>query len=173
MNKLMKYRRFIMNMIGVLPLILSLGTSNVAFAASSTSNISVTIVAERNTVKEGQTITYTATMTNLVPKDANFVDVGFGLPDQLNLVSMICDLGISPDTPFCEYSSLNAGETVISTLVATPNPDVQNHKKHLVTTAAVSFEVDCSFDPNCTFDPNNRNNSASVAIKLIGSLAHP
>jgi len=156
-----------------LPLIVSLGISKPAFAASATSDISVTIVAERSNVKEGQNITYTATMTNLGPDDANFTDVSFGLPDQLSLVSMTCDLGISPDTPFCEYSSLNAGETVISTLVATPNPDVQNHKKHLVTTAAVSFEVDCSFDPNCTFDPNNRNNSASVAIKLIGSLAHP
>ncbi len=48
-------------------------------------------------------------------------DVGFSLPDQLNLVSMTCDRGISPDTPFCEYSTLAAGETVVSTLVATPN----------------------------------------------------
>src|SRR6266536_1137371 len=171
MNKLMKYRRFIMNMIGVLPLILSLGTSNVAFAASSTSNISVTIVAERNTVKEGQTITYTATMTNLGPDDANFVDVGFGLPDQLNLVSMTCDLGISPDTPFCEYSSLKAGETVVSIMVATPIADAPHGDRHLSVRAAISFEVNCSFDPNCTFDPELGNNVASVSTKLIGKIA--
>jgi hypothetical protein len=79
---------------------------------------------------------------------------------------MTCDLGISPDTPFCEYSSLKAGETVISTVVATPNPDT--HKKHLNVTADVLFEVDCSFDPNCTFDPDLRNNADSVSARLMG-----
>src|SRR5262245_16910350 len=121
MNKLTKYRRFIINLIGILPLIISLGSSQVAFAATATSDISLTLVAQR----VGHTITYTATMTNLGPDDAVAVDVGFTLPDQLRLVSMTCDLGISPDTPFCEYGSLNAGETVVSILVAKANPGAQ------------------------------------------------
>ena len=169
----MKYRRFIINIIGVLPLILSLGSSQVAFAATSTSDISVTLVADQSQVKMGQTITYTATMTNLEPEDAVFVDVGFSLPDQLNLVSMTCDKGISPDTPFCEYSTLAAGETVVSTLVATPTPGAPTHDRKLKVTANVFFEVDCSYDPNCTFDPNSSNNSASIITKLVGKLAHP
>jgi len=168
MNKLTKYRRFIINLIGILPLILSLGTSQVAFAATSTSNISITLVADQSRQKGGETITYTATMTNLGPDDAFFVDVGFGLPDQLRLASMTCDKGISPDTPFCEYSSLKAGETVVSTLVAKPNPGAQKGNAQLTTTASVFFEVDCTFDPNCTFDPDLSNNSASVNIKLTG-----
>ena len=173
MSKLMNYRRFIVNIIGILPLILSLGTSQVAFAATATSDISVTLVADQSQVKMGQTITYTATMTNLGPDDANFVDVGFSLPDQLNLVSMTCDKGISPDTPFCEYSTLAAGETVVSTLVATPTPGSLTHDRKDTVTANVFFEVDCSFDPNCTFDPNTSNNSVSIITKLIGKLAHP
>jgi len=173
MNKLIKYRRFIINMIGILPLIISLGNSKVAFAATSTSDISVTIVADQSKVKAGQTITYTATMTNLGPDDAFFVDVRFGLPDQLNLVSMTCDRGISPDTPFCEYSTLAAGETVVSTLVATPTPGTLTYDRKDTVTANVFFEVDCSFDPNCTFDPDLSNNSASLITKLIGKLAHP
>jgi uncharacterized repeat protein (TIGR01451 family) len=173
MNTLRKYRRFIINMIGILPLILSLGTSKVAFAATSTSDISLTLVADQSKVKVGQMITYTAIMTNHGPEDALFVDVAFGLPDQLNLVSMTCDKGISPDTPFCEYSTLAAGETVVSTLVATPNSSALTHDRKLTVTANVSFEVDCSFDPNCTLDPDTSNNSTSITTKLLGKLSHP
>lgn len=170
---LTKYRRIILNVIGILPLILSLGTSKAAFAAQSTADISVTLVADQSKVKMGQTITFTATMTNLGPDDAAFVDVGFSLPDQLTLVSMTCDKGISADTPFCEYSSLAVGETVVSTLVATPTPGSLTKPRKLTTTANVIFEVDCSFDPNCTFDPNTSNNSSSLITKLIGKVAHP
>lgn len=174
MNKLIKYRRFIINLIGILPLIMSLGSSQLAYAATSTSDIAITLVADQSQVKMGQMITYTATMTNLGSDDASFVDVDFSLPDQINLVSMTCDRGISPDTPFCEYSTLAAGETVVSTLVATPTPGSTVHPKKLTVTANVFFEVDCSFDPdNCTFDPNGSNNSASLTTKLVGKLAHP
>jgi uncharacterized repeat protein (TIGR01451 family) len=167
MRKLKKYRRFIFNMVGILPLVISLGSSKVAFAATSASDISVTMVADRSKVKVGQTITYTATATNLGPDDAYSVDVGFSLPDQFSLVSMTCDQGISPDTPFCEYSNLKAGETVVSILVATPNSDVRTRERHLMVTAGISFEtVD-------TVDPDLSNNVASVSTKLIGKLAHP
>jgi uncharacterized repeat protein (TIGR01451 family) len=165
MNKLLKYRRFIVSLVGILPLLLSLGTSQVAFAAMATSDISLTLVAQR----AGKTITYIATMTNLGPDNGNSVDVGFSLPDQLSLVSMTCDQGISPDTPFCEYSSLAAGETVVSILVAKANPGAQKGNPDVTTTASVFFETDCSFYPDyCTFDPNLSNNSASVTIKLTG-----
>ena len=173
MNTLMNYRRFILTLLGILSLILSLGSSQVAFAATATSDISLTLVADQNHVKTGRTITYTATMTNLGPDDAVFVDMGFSLPDQLNLVSMTCDRGISPDTPFCEYSTLAAGETVVSTLVVTPTLGVLTQDRQGTVTANVFFEVDCSFDPNCTFDPNSSNNSVSIITKLTGKLAHP
>ena len=173
MNKLSRYRGFILNTIGILPLILSAGTSQVAFAATSTSDISLTLVADQSQVKMGQMVTYTATMTNLGPDDAFSVDVGFSLPDQLTLVSMTCDRGISPDTPFCEYSTLTSGETVVSTLVATPTAGALAQPRKLTTTVNVFFEVDCSFDPNCTSDPDLSNNSSSLITKLTGKLAQP
>jgi uncharacterized repeat protein (TIGR01451 family) len=174
MNKLLKYRRFIANIVGILPIILSLGTSKVALAATATSDISLTLVADQSKAKMGQTITYTATMTNLGPDDAFAVDVGFFSPDQLNLVSITCDQGISPDSPFCEYGTLAAGETVVSTFVVTPTPGTRTHDRKLTVDADVFFEIDCSFDPdNCTFDPNLSNDSASIPTKLIGKLAHP
>jgi len=163
MNKLKEYRYFLNRMFGVLLLIASLGNSvSVARAAQTTNDISVTIVANQSKIKLGQNITYTITMTNLGPDDAIFVDVYHNLPDQLSLVSLTCDKGISPDTPACEYSTLASGETVVSTLVATLNQNAQNREKYLITTATIAFEtVD-------TVDPNSSNNSASVAIKLIG-----
>jgi len=165
MNKFKQYRRFIMSIIGILPLILSLGTSQVALAAMATSDIALTLVAHR----AGETITYTVTMTNLGSDNANSVDTQFILPDQLRLVSMTCDRGISPDTPFCEYATLAAGETVVSILVAKPNLGAQKGNPNVTTTANVSFEVDCNYDPNnCTFDPDMSNNSASVTMKLAG-----
>ena len=107
-------------------------------------------------------------MTNHGPDDATSVDVGFALPAQLRLVSMSCDKGISPDTPFCEYSSLRAGETVVSILVAKVNAGARQDRESVTTTARVSFESDCAFDPNCTFDPDLSNNSASVTTRLTG-----
>ncbi|HKG53399.1 MAG TPA: DUF11 domain-containing protein [Anaerolineales bacterium] len=174
MNKVLNYRRFIINMIGILPLILSLGTSKVAFAATltATSDLSLTLVADQSKVKMGQTVTYTATMTNLGPDDAIDVAVAIFLPDQLNIVSLTCDR-VSNDGTFCEYSTLAAGETVVETLVATPTPGSLTKPRKLTVTANVFLLTDCNFDPHCTFDPDLSNNSASVTTKLIGKLAHP
>ena len=172
MNKLLKYRRFIINVIGILPLILSLGTSQAALAATATSDLSLTLVADRSKVKMGQTVTYTATMTNLGPDEAIDVAVAIMLPDQLNVVSLTCDR-VSPDGTFCEYSTLAAGETVVETLVATPTLGSLTKPRKLTVTANVFLLTDCSFDPHCTFDPDLSNNSVSMTTKLIGKLAHP
>ena len=172
MNKLLKYRRFIVNMIGILPLLLSLGTSKVVFAATATSDLSITLVADQSKVKMGQTITYTATMTNLGPDDAIDVAMSFGLPDQLNFLSLNCDR-VSPDGLFCEYGTLAAGETVVSTLIATPTPGTSTHDRKLTVTANAVLLTDCSLDPTGSCDPDLSNNSASVTTKLIGKLAHP
>ena len=174
MNTLTKYRRLIINVLGILPLILSLGTSKVAFAAASTSDISVTLVADQSKVKVGQMITYTAIMTNHGPDDASSVDVRFNLPAQLSLVEETCAFGISADTAFCEYTSIKAGETLISTVVATPNPDYITRERALTVTADILLEQDCAFEPiDCTSDPDLSNNLASVSTKLIGKLPLP
>jgi uncharacterized repeat protein (TIGR01451 family) len=173
MNRQNKICQLFIRTIGILSIIISLGNTKQVLAAQNVSDISITIVADQSKVKMGEDITYTVTATNLGPGDAIFVDVGFSLPDQLNLVSMTCDRGISPDTPFCEYSTLAAGETVVSTLVATPTPGSLIYDRKDTVTANIFFEIDCSYDPNCTFDPDLSNNSASLITKLIGKLAHP
>jgi uncharacterized repeat protein (TIGR01451 family) len=167
-------KRYLLQITLTAAMLLSLLGSGVRPAmAQGISNISITIVTNQDKVKEGQLVTYTATMTNLGSDDAVFVDVGFALPDQLSLVSLTCDRGISPDTPFCEYSTLAAGETVVSILVATPTAGMQTHDRKVKLTANVFFEVDCSYDPNCTLDQDLSNNSAALTTTLIGKLAHP
>ena len=174
MNTFKRVRQLVISLLASLLFMSPLGYTGPAFAAQNNSDIAIRMIADKNQVKVGQNITFTVTMTNLGSSDASFVDVGFSLPDQLNLVSISCDKGISPDTPFCEYSSLASGETVVSILVATPNPSAQKHAKYVTTTSNVSFETDCNFDPtNCTFDPNNTNNLASITTKLIGKSIHP
>lgn len=172
MNRLMRFRRSILAVIGILPLILSLWSSNAAFAATSRADISLTLIANNSKVKVGQNITYTAIMTNHGPDEAFAVDVAFSWPGQLNLVRITCDHGISPDTPNCEYSSLAAGKSVVSKLVITPATGAHIHDGTFTVSANVLFEVDCKFDPNCTYDPNKRNNSVHVTTKLVGVSGH-
>jgi uncharacterized repeat protein (TIGR01451 family) len=133
-----------------------------ATAPQAGSDVSVSLAADKDLIGPGEEITFTATMTNHGPEDATFVDVFFALPDKLEMVSMACDLGISPDTPACEYSSLPAGTTVVSTVVARLRTDAPLHGRMLRTTATVMFET------AGLFDPNTHNNSAVVRTKIAG-----
>ncbi len=157
-------RRWLLGVISTLPMLLSLAIASPALAATSTADVSITISGHPGSVKMGQQITYVATMTNHGPDDATFVDAVFSMPVQLHEVSVTCAKGISADGLFCEYSSLKAGETVVSTLVATAGPGTA---RRFSVWAKVNFENSCSFDPNCTFDPNMRNDSASVTTRLL------
>jgi uncharacterized repeat protein (TIGR01451 family) len=167
MNTLTKHHRFF-NIVGILLLVsMLLGSTTPALAAPHGSDISITIVANRSTVKVGQNITYTARMTNHGPDDAYFVDTAFVLPKQLTLVEETCAEGISPDTPNCEYSSLKAGQTVISKLVATPKRAAHPYVKDIKVTARVLFET------SGTVDPHLHNNVDSVSTVIFQLPAHP
>ncbi len=164
MNKLSKARRFIVSMIGILPLILSLTNISPALADGTRSDISIKISVDRHVIRLGQNVTFTVKATNLGPAPAPFVDIVHNFPNQLRLVSLTCDLGISADTPNCEYSLIEPGQTLVSTLVVTPNPDVRPHSRELVVTANYSFE-------NVGIvDPNSANNQASVDVLWVGRL---
>lgn len=164
MNKFGKVRRLVISIVGVIPLILSLVNVKPVFADAPRADISVSITANRRTVRLGQNVTFTVRVTNHGPAPAPFIDIYHNLPDQLRLVDMTCDHGISADTPACEYSIIEPGETVVSTVVATPNPDALPHKRHLVTTVTFMYEGPAPFDPH------SRNNTDSVAVQWVGRL---
>jgi uncharacterized repeat protein (TIGR01451 family) len=163
MNKHPNYRQFIFAMIGILVLVMSLANSGGALAAQTTADLSITMVPDKTRVKIGQNIVYIVTVTNNGPDAALFVGVFHGLADQLNFVSLACGQGVSASGSFCEYPSLDPGETVVSIFIATPNPSVQKHERNALTaTAVVSSQIADSIDPD------SGNNLASVTIRLIG-----
>jgi len=165
MNNIRKNRNLMISIFGILSLIITLGnTPRKPSTQTITPDISVTIVADKDKIKEGQDITYTITATNLGTEPAFFVDVAHYLPSELDFISLICDRGISPDTPFCEYSYLNPGESVTSVLVARPKQNISNHLRHITTTVSILFET------ADTVDSNSSNNSNSATTKLIGML---
>lgn len=162
MNKLSKYRQWIIAAIGILSLVISLGMSGQAFAAQNVADLSVTAVADKNRVKIGENITYTITATNLGPDTTSSFYVVLGLPDQLNFIDGSCG-GAS-----CLYLTLEPGESVVSTFVATPNPNDRNSDRNLLTVTAST-----SLATADTVDPNSGNNLLWVTVKLIGRLTHP
>lgn len=168
MNKLPKYRQLIIATIGILAFVISQAHSGQAFAAQNVSDFSLTMVVDKSRAKIGENITYTATITNHGPDAALLAFVSYGLPDQLNFVSVTCGGVISSDGSFCEYSILQPGQSVTSTLIATPNPSISNHERKTLTVFA-----ETSFESTDTIDPDTSNNSASVTVRVIGSLTHP
>jgi uncharacterized repeat protein (TIGR01451 family) len=60
--------------------------------------------------KVGDEVTFTIIATNNGPESADF-NVTWA-SEQLQLVSETCDLGISPDTPACEYGTVDPGVTL-------------------------------------------------------------
>ncbi len=169
MNGRTQYRYWATAVLGILSLLATMASSAPEHSQNTQAgtDVSLSMSADRNTVRTGQNVTYTVTMTNLGPADATFVDVAIDIPDGLQLVSITCDQGISPDGPFCEYSSLPAGVSVVSTLVATPQPASLLRGRVVTASASVLFE---NAD---AFDPNTGNNTASVKTKLTGRLSQP
>lgn len=160
MNKLMNYRRFMLTVLSILSLWATLGSSAPITTAQTTDDISIKIVADRGAVAPGQRVTYTLTATNLGPDDAVFVDTVFKISDQFVVISLTCDQSISPDGPFCEYSSLPAGASVVSTLVVTPKSTAHMRPHTVKTVASISLET------ADTFDPNLINNTATVRTRI-------
>lgn len=140
--------------------VLAVGLSaNVAFA-QGTPDLEITKTADRKTVKIGETITYTITLTNLGPDAATDVVFGDPIPDQLNLVSSTC----GDVSAFCTVASLESGDSVTLTVVATPIANLA-HSERRVT--------NCAFiEESSSTDPNAANDIACVRVRIAGPLHH-
>lgn len=160
-------RRLCLSLLGILSLVATLGSASAVTNTGNATDIAVSIAADRKIVRVGQDVTFTMTATNLGPGDATFVDFGLQLPAQFVVLSMSCDLGISPDGSFCEYSSLPSGATVVSEVVVTPKLDSGPRGRVLPTSVSMLFENADAVDPNLG------NNTASVKVKIVGRLTQP
>jgi uncharacterized repeat protein (TIGR01451 family) len=141
---------------GVAAAVLLTGVSGQSAAAQETADLQITKVADQKTVREGGTVTYTVTVTNLGPGAATGVVFGDSLPDQLNLVDSTC----GPVSAFCTVQTLPAGASAAITIVATPIANLARGERRIENTAFVL--------QSATSDPDPSNDQASVTVRFVG-----
>jgi len=144
---------------GLLAAMLLTGLGAETAAAQETADLQIAKVAAEKTVRVGETVTYTVTVTNLGPGTATGVVFGDSLPDQLNLVDSTC----GAVSAFCSVESLPSGASATITIVATPIPNLGRGERRITNTAFVLQSE--------TSDPNPSNNQASVTVQFVGPLS--
>ena len=143
----------------LLAVLMLVGVNAAPALAQEEADLALTKTADRTTVKIGQNITFTITVTNLGPAVATNVYFGDSLPDPLNFVSASCTKGPTSGGA-CAVDSLGVGESATITLVATPISNPAQSERRFTNTAFIA-QVD-------QFDPNTSNNTASLNLHIVG-----
>jgi hypothetical protein len=121
--------------------------------------------------KIGQEVTFTIVATNRGPAaaDLNVVEDPWQIypdrfrPADFQLGEEVCDLGISPDSPACEYGLVQPGETVKTVAVMTVVPTAG----HYASNTACVFSWDVPI-----IDPNPANDCVTMRVKIVGKRHH-
>jgi hypothetical protein len=139
-------------------------TIGLALAATSGAqdvpNADLAIVSNTANVKHakvGNEVTFTIIATNHGP-DAAELNVTWA-SEQMQLVSEICDLGISADTPACEYGVVEPGQSRTTIVVAEV---ISTGSKHAVGIACLVEQA------GFINDPDFQNNCAAATVKIVG-----
>jgi uncharacterized repeat protein (TIGR01451 family) len=129
-------------------------------AAQEVPNADLAIVSNTANVKHakvGTEVTFTIIATNHGP-DAAELNVTWA-SEQMQLVSETCDLGISADTPACEYGIVEPNQSRTTIVVAEV---ISISSKHAVGTACVVEQAEF------INDPDSQNNCAAATVKIVG-----
>jgi len=140
-------------------LLVVLGAETVT--AQETADLQITKVASSKTVREGETVTYTVTLTNLGPGVATGVVFGDPLPDQLNLEAVDSTCGAV--SSFCTVDSLPSGASERLTIEARTITNLARNERRISNTAFIA-------DFGTTSDPNPSNDQASTIVRVVGPL---
>jgi uncharacterized repeat protein (TIGR01451 family) len=143
---------------GFLALMLLIGQGVERAAAQEPADLQITKVAGSKTVRVGNTVTYTVTLTNLGPGVATNVVFGDSLPDQLNLVNSTC----GSVSAFCSLGALPPGASATLIIVATPITNLARNERRISNTAFVA--------ESATTDPDLSNNQASTIVRVVGPI---
>jgi uncharacterized repeat protein (TIGR01451 family) len=114
----------------------------------------VSNTASAKNAKVGDRVTFTIVATNNGPDAVDF-NV-YWSSDQLSLVTMVCDRGISADTPACEYGTVQPGVTLTTTVVAEV---MATGSKHALGRGCTVTEAT---------DPSPGNDCLDATVKVIG-----
>ena len=139
---------------------LAVGLSADLAVAQGAADLQIAKIADKRTVKIGETVTYTITLTNLGPDVATDIVFGDPIPDQLNLVSSTC----GNVSAFCTVASLDRGASVTLAVVATPIANLAHSERRVTNSAFI--------EESSSTDPNTANDVASVTIRVVGPLHH-
>jgi len=123
--------------------------------ATSTADLAIVSNTSVKHAKVGDEITFTIVATNNGP-DASDFNV-YWSSDQLSLVDMTCDLGISADTPACEYGTVQPGVTLTTIVHARVN---ETGAKYVVGTG-------CTVGNENT-DPESGNDCLDATVHVVG-----
>jgi Domain of unknown function DUF11 len=128
-----------------------------AAAQLPTADLAILRVTGPHSARTGHQVTFKILATNLGP-DTSELDVGVTFSAGLELAEMDCDFGISPDTPFCEYSNIAPGTRVMTIVVANV----------LAGAGPSETATFCTNNEGLTEDPNASNDCASLTIGITG-----
>jgi hypothetical protein len=138
------------------------GLAPLTAAAQAVPSVDLAIVSNTANIKHGhvgQQVIFTIVARNNGPDTAPSLDVFDNSALQgLQILAEICDLGISPDTPACEYHDILPGQTLTTKVVAMI---VSTGSKTASLTSCVQSEVVIN-------DPNGGNNCAAATLKVVG-----
>lgn len=145
-------KRHVISTLGLLVLTLAAMAPSVSFAQSTTTaDLGITRVSFRHTAQVGQLVTFRIVATNNGP-DTSQLDVQMTTSANLEPIEYICDFGISPDTPFCEYANISPGTRVTTILVA-----------QVLDTSDTTFSLTVSLsNEGQGADPNPANDTLTV-----------
>ena len=138
-----------------------LGLVPLTAAAQVVPHSDLAIVSNTANVKHGHIgdqVTFTIVATNNGPDPAANVFVTFIHLQGLSFVHEFCDLGISADTPSCEYVNVQPGQTLTTIVVA---EIASAGDKVPALTACVST-------PDTINDPDAGNDCATATVKIVG-----
>ncbi|TMF36907.1 MAG: hypothetical protein E6I30_03855 [Chloroflexi bacterium] len=138
------------------------GLVPIAAKAQTVPNVDLAIVSNMANIKHGhvgQLVTFTIIATNNGPDTAPSLDVYDNSALQgLQVVEEICDLGISPDTPACEYHNVSPGQTLTTTVIA-----------EIVGAGGKTASLtSCVQSQQLINDPNSGNDCATATLKVVG-----
>jgi hypothetical protein len=138
------------------------GLAPLTAAAQAVPSVDLAIVSNTANIKHGhvgQQVIFTIVARNNGPDTAPSLDVFDNSALQgLQILAEICDLGISPDTPACEYHDILPGQTLTTKVVAMI---VSTGSKTASLTSCLQSEVVIN-------DPNGGNNCATATLKVVG-----
>jgi len=138
------------------------GLAPLTAAAQAIPSVDLAIVSNTANIKHGhvgEQVIFTIVARNNGPDIAPSLDVFDNSALQgLQILAEICDLGISPDTPACEYHEILPGQTLTTKVVAMI---VSTGSKTASLTSCLQSEVVIN-------DPNGGNNCATATLKVVG-----